>query len=99
MSSSAPLLKVRADRFEIRQGASYVSIDRARVVGALLRAGELTVRFKEGSDLVFECAEADPAEVKGLIAALQSQRDRNLEYDRRAKAARSSASVFPGILG
>ncbi len=98
MNSSAPLLKVRADRFEVRQGARYVSIDRARVIGALLRGGELTVRFKDGSDLVLDCADADLAEVKGLIAVLQSQRDRNLAEARRANAARSEDSALSGCL-
>ena len=99
MRSFAPLLKVRTDQFEIRQGANYVSVERARVIGALFRAGELTVRFKEGNDLVLGCGDAESGEMKSLIAALQSQRDRNLEDARRAKAARDSASVLPGLLG
>ena len=76
-----------------------MSLDRARVVGALVRAGELTVRFKEGGDLVLDCRDVESGEMKSLIAVLQSQRDRNIEDVRRAKAARDSASVLPGLLG
>ncbi len=76
-----------------------MSVDRARVIGALFRAGELTVRFKEGDDLVLDCGDAEPGEMKSLIAVLQSQRDRNLDDARRAKAARDPASGLPGLLG
>jgi hypothetical protein len=99
MNTSTPLFRIRSDRFEVLQGASYVSLDRARIHAVHFHAGVMTVRYKIGGEVALDCAKAEASEVIGLLRALQVQRDRNQKKARLSRERNDVGSVLPGILG
>ena len=96
MTSPEPVFKVRSDRFEVRQGSSYVSIDRARVDAVHYHAGVLSVRYKERGGVELDCAQVDSSDLKSLLHTLQSQRDRNHELALSVRK-KNSASILTSL--
>jgi len=94
MAPVEPVLKIRSDRFEVRQGSGYVSIDRARVDAVHYHAGVLSVRYKENDGIELDCAKIEPSDLKSLLHTLQAQRDRNHERARNDRN-KNSASILP----
>lgn len=80
-----PFYVVRSDRYEVLQGREYVHVDRDRIDGVSYHHDTMTVRFQAGRDLTLDCRQANRIDVRGLLQAIQLQRDRN-HARRRARA-------------
>jgi hypothetical protein len=93
MSSSPPFLKIRSDHFEVLQGSGYVSIDRSRIDAVHLRDAVLSVSYKARGGIKLECADIAVVDLKNLVEALQTQRDRN--HDRARVERTKRAAVLP----
>ncbi|KAB2907210.1 MAG: hypothetical protein F9K30_24035 [Dechloromonas sp.] len=99
MNEHEPLIKIRSDRFEVLQGARYVSVDRERVDAVHFHAGVLTVRYKVSGEVALDCTQTTANEVKDLLRVFQTQRDRNRKNARLTKARGDIGAILPGILG
>jgi hypothetical protein len=61
-------------------------------IPSISMAGVLTVRYKTSGEVSLDCTNADASKLTSLLQALQTQRDRNRELDRRRKQ-KASASI------
>lgn len=96
MALTDPLLKIRRDRFEVRQGDGYVTIDRIRVEAVHVHGNVLTVRYRERGQVELDCSQMALADLQGLLHALEVQRDRNHQLARE-QVRRKSLPILPGI--
>ncbi len=99
MNEHGPLIKIRSDRFEVLQGARYMSMDRERMDAVYFHAGVLTVRYKVSGEVVLDCTQATACEVKDLLRVFQTQCDRNKKKARLTKVRGDIGVILPGILG